>query len=177
MDIDCIEKGDFCEYLSYATARKRQVSAFKKRLQAHLHTVSTDGQFTAVLTKLEKMKCPLVVSLFVDAVQKTSLKRADMVTESEMHTADEFIQTVNIDRCVKLVENAHWLYEDMSMKSDLEQLLIYYPPRIILKDKRDKYWRRRVKATMTCFLFLAPVGETERASLSRSIHEHTTYGR
>ena len=62
-DTDCIEKGDFCEYLSYATARKRQVSALKKRLQAHLHTVSSDGQFTAILTKLEKMKCPLVVSL------------------------------------------------------------------------------------------------------------------
>ena len=162
-DTDCIEKGDFCEYLSYATARKRQVSAFKKRLQAHLHTVSTDGQFTAILTKLEKMKCPLVVSLFVDAVQKTSLKRADMVTESEMHTADGFIQTVNVDRCVKVVENAHWLYEDMSMKPDLEQLLIHYPPGTILKDKRDKYWRRRVKAAMTRFHFLAPVGETQES--------------
>ena len=62
-DTDCIEKGDFCECLSYATARKRQVSALKKRLQAHLHTVSTDGQFTAILTKLEKMKCPLVASV------------------------------------------------------------------------------------------------------------------
>ena len=162
-DMDCIEKGDFCEYLSYATARKRQVSALKKRLQAHLHTVSSDGQFTAILTKLEKMKCPLVVSIFVDAFQQTSLKRADMVTKSEMHTADEFIQTVNVDRCVKVVENAHWLYEDMSVKPDLEQLLIHYPPGTILKDKRDKYWRRRVKAAMTRFHFLAPVGETQES--------------
>ena len=37
-DMDCIEKGDFCEYLSYATIRKRHVSPFKKWLQAHLHT-------------------------------------------------------------------------------------------------------------------------------------------
>ena len=162
-DMDCIEKGDFCEYLSYATARKRQVSALKKRLQAHLHTVSTDGQFTAILTKLEKMKCPLVVSVFIDAFQQTSLKRADMVTESEMHTADGFIQTVNVDRCVKVVENAHWLHEDMSMKPDLEQLLIHYPPGTILKDKRDKYWRRRVKAAMTRFHFLAPVRETQES--------------
>ena len=54
-DTECIEKGDFCEYLNYATARKRQVSAVKKRLQARLHTVSSDGQFTAILTKLEKL--------------------------------------------------------------------------------------------------------------------------
>ena len=58
-----------------------------------------------------------------------------MVTESEIHTADEFIPTVNVDRCVKVVKNAHWLYEDMSMKPDLEQLLIHYPPGTILKDK------------------------------------------
>ena len=68
-DTECIEKDDFCEYLSYATARKRQVSALKKRLQAHLHTVSSDGQFTAILTKQEKMKCLLVVSVFVNAFQ------------------------------------------------------------------------------------------------------------
>ena len=160
-DTECIAKGDFCEYLSYATARKTQISALKKRLQAHLHTVSTDGQFTAILTKVEKMKCPLVVSVFVDVFQQTSLKRADMVTESEMHTADEFIQTVNVDRCVKIAEDAHWLHEDMSMKPDLVQLLIRYPPGTILKDKRDKYWRRRVKAAMTRFHFLAPVGETQ----------------
>ena len=74
-----------------------------------------------------------------------------------MHTADEFIQTVNVDCCVKVMKNAHWLYEDMSMKPDLEQLLIHYPPGTIL---RDKYWRRRVKTAMTRFRFLAPVGKT-----------------
>ena len=133
------------------------------RKGCYLHAVSTDGQFTAILTKLEKTKCPLVVSVFVDAFQQTSLKRADMVTESEMHTADEFIQTVNVDHCVKVVENAHWLYEDISMKPDLEQLLIHYPPGTILKDKRDKYWRRRVKTAMTRFHFLPPFGETHES--------------
>ena len=43
-----------------------------------------------------------------------------MVTESEMHTADEFIQTVNVDRCVKVVENAHWLYLLRYFKSALQ---------------------------------------------------------
>ena len=65
------------------------------------------------------MKCPLVVSVFV-ALRQTSLKRADMVTESEMHAADEFIQTVNVDSCVKAGGNAQWLYEDKSMKPELE---------------------------------------------------------
>ena len=64
------KKGDFGEYLCYATARKGQVSALKKRLQAYLHTVSSDGQFTAILTKLEKLKCPVVVSAFVDVFQR-----------------------------------------------------------------------------------------------------------
>ena len=134
-DMECIAKGDCCEYMSYATARKTQISALKKGLQTHLHTVSTDGQFTAILTKLEKMKCPLVVSVFVDAFQQTSLKRADMVTKSEMHTADEFIQTVKVDHCIKIAEDAHCLHEDMSMKPDLVQLLICYSPGTNVKDK------------------------------------------
>ena len=40
-DIESNEKGDFGEYLSYATTRKNEVSALKKRLQMHQHTVST----------------------------------------------------------------------------------------------------------------------------------------
>ena len=80
-----------------------------------------------------------------------------------MHTADEFIEKVEVDRCVNIVENAHWLHEDMSMKPDLVQLLIHYPPGTILKDKRGKYWRRRAKAAVTRFHFLAPVGETQES--------------
>ena len=71
--VESNEKGDFGKYLSYATTRKNQVSALKKRLQMHLHTVSTNGQFTAILTRLEKMKCPLVVSTFVDVFKQTCL--------------------------------------------------------------------------------------------------------
>ena len=162
-DIESNEKGDFAEYLSYVTTRKNQVSALKKRLQMHQHTVSTDGQFTAILRKLEKMKCPLVVSTFVDVFKQTSLKQDDTVTDSDMHTAEEFIQNVKVERCMKVVDNAHWLHEDMSMKPDLVELLLRYPPGTILKDKRGKYWRRRAKAAVTRFHFLAPVGETQES--------------
>ena len=84
----------------------------KKRLQVYVHTVSTDGQFTAILTKLEKLKCPVVVSAYIDAFHKTSLKRDDTVIASDLCTADEFVQCVKVDHCVKIVKNAHWLYED-----------------------------------------------------------------
>ena len=85
------------------------------------------------------------------------------MTESDLHTADEFIRCAKVDHCVKIVENAHWLYEDMSMKPDLVELLSRYPPGTILKDKREKYWRRRAKAAVTRFHFLAPVGESQES--------------
>ena len=49
------------------------MSALKERVHTHLNTVSSDGQFTAILTKFEKMKCPrYVVAVFVDACQQAS---------------------------------------------------------------------------------------------------------
>ena len=74
------------------------------------------------------------------------------MTDSDVHTAEEFIQNVKVDRCVKTIENAHWLHEDMSRKPELVQLLNRYPPGTILKDKRGKYWRRRAKAAVTVLL-------------------------
>ena len=90
------------------------------------------------------------------------------MTDSNMHTADEFIQEVQVDHCVKIVENAHWLHEDMSVKPDLVQLLVLYPPGTILKDKRGKYWRRRAKAAVTCLTSWLQLGKLKRASMSRS---------
>lgn len=51
------EKGDFAEYQRYATLRNTEVTNLQQRLQAHLPTVTSDAQFTAILANLEKMKC------------------------------------------------------------------------------------------------------------------------
>ena len=59
-----------------------------------------------------------------------------------MEVAQGFLQNIGIDCCVKIVENAHWLHEDMSVKPNLVHLLTRYPPGAVLKDKRGKYWWR-----------------------------------
>ena len=78
-----------------------------------------------------------------------------------MQAAEDFIQSIGIDCCVKIVKNAHWLHEDMSVKPDLVHLLTRYPPGAVLSDKCGKYWRRRAKIAMTRFHFLTPVGKTQ----------------
>ena len=137
------------------------MSALKDRLQNRLHTVTSDAQFTAILTNLEKLKCPSDgLAIFLDAFQQRPLNRIDTVTQSEMHTAEKFLKTLDIHRCMRIVNNAHWLHEDMTSKPNLVHLLTKYPPGTILKDTQGKYWRRCTKLAVTCN-FLTPVGETQ----------------
>ena len=140
-DTELDGKGDFAEYQRYA---------LKDRLPAHLHTVTSDAQFTAILTNLEKLKCPFnVLAIFLDAFQQRSLNRIDTVTQSEMHTAERLLKTLGIECCVTIVNNAHWLHEDMRLKPNLVHLLTKYPPGTILKDTQGKYRRRRAKLAVT----------------------------
>ena len=161
-DNELDDKGDFSEYKRYAAIREREISLLKTRVQGLLHTLSTDGQFTAVLIRLEKAKCPqAVMTVFVDAFRQNSFERVDTVHEAEMHAAEHFLQLAAVDHCVKIVENSHWLHEDMSMKPDLVQLLTRFPAGTVLKDKQGQFWRRRPKVAVTRFHFLAPVGDTQ----------------
>ena len=161
-DTELDGKGDFAEYQRYATARNTDMSALKDRLQAHLHTVTSDAQFTAILTNLEKLRCPSdVLVIFLDAFQQRPLNRIDTVTRSEMHTAERLLKTLGIDCCLTIVNNAHWLHEDMRLKPNLVHLLTNYPPGTILNDTQGKYWRRDAKLAVTRCNFLTPVGETQ----------------
>ena len=51
--------------------------------------------------------------------QQHSLSCVVIYLLSEVRPTDEFIQEVRVDHCVKIVENGHWLHEDMP---------IHYPP-------------------------------------------------
>ena len=156
------DRGDFSEYRSYAAIREREVSLLKTRVQAHLQTVSTNGQFTAVFSMLEKAKCPQdVVAIFADAFHQTAFERTDTVPEADFQVAEHFLQNAAFESCAKVVEKAHWLHEDMSTKPGLVQLLTRYPAGSVLKDKQGQYWKRRAKIAVTRFHFLAPVGETQ----------------
>ena len=159
------EKGDFAEYQEYATLRNTEVTNLQQRLiTAHLPTVTSNAQFTAILTNLEKMKCPPdVLAIFLESFQQSSFRRIDTVDQSEMHTAEAFIQSIDIERYVTVVNNAHWLYEHMGLKLNHVHLLTKYPPGTILKDNRGKYWRRHAKLAVTRFNFLTPVGEMQES--------------
>ena len=161
-DTELDGKGDFAEYQRYLSARNIEMSGLKGRLQAQLHTVTSDSQMTAILTKLENLKCPPdVLTIFLEAFKQTPLNRVDTVTEAEMHTAERLLKTLDIDCCVAIVSNAHWLHEDMRSKPNLVQVLTKYPPGTILKDTQGKYWRRRTKLAVTRCNFLTPAGENQ----------------
>ena len=99
------DKGDFSEYRSYAAIREREVSLLKTRVQAHLQTVSSNGQFTAVFSMLEKAKCPQdVVAIFADAFHQTAFERTDTVPEADFQVAEHFLQNAAFESCAKVVE-------------------------------------------------------------------------
>ena len=110
-DTEQDDRGDFSKYKMYATIREREFSPLKRKVEANLHTVSTDGHFTAVLTKLEEAKCPQeVVAIFVDTFRAAHFERVDKVDESDMHTAEYFLQSAPVNSCVQIIANAHWLH-------------------------------------------------------------------